>query len=129
MISGFDKSAAAAAVIAALMLVAGDRAQAQTPSFASSAPVCIYESESYSEGAYLCIRKGLMLGCTAAGGRVNWTVVADRELSNLCGGGDYRARLAPRQRYTQRRRPVEAAAAPAPASAKCFVFNGKSYCE
>ena len=127
---GFDKFAAAAAVIAVLMLVAGARAQAQTPSPASSAPVCIYESESYSEGAYLCIRKGLMLGCTAGAGRVNWTVVADRELSNLCGGGDYRARLTPRQRYAQRRRPVATAAPPpASASAKCFVFNGKSYCE
>jgi hypothetical protein len=126
---GFDKFAAAA-VVAALILVAGTRAQAQTP---SSAPVCIYQSESYSEGAFLCIRKGLMLGCTASAGKVNWTVSTDRELSNLCGSSDYRARLAPRQRYAQRRRPIEAAAvtAPAPASpaAKCFVFNGKSYCE
>ena len=127
MISGFDKSAAVA-VIVTLMLATG--ARAQTPSPASSAPVCIYESESYSEGAYLCIRKGLMLGCTAGAGRVNWTVAADRELSNLCGGGDYRARLTPRQRYAQRRRPVATAAPPpASASAKCFVFNGKSYCE
>ena len=119
----------AAFAVAALMLAAGARAQAPSP--ASPTPVCIYKSESYSEGAYLCIRKGLMLGCTAGAGKVNWSPVADRELSNLCGGGEYRARLAPRQRYAQRRRPVEAAAVrpPAPNSAKCFVFNGKSYCE
>lgn len=82
MPSGFDKSAAAAAVIVALMLAAGERAQAQTPSPTSSAPVCIYESESYSEGAFLCIRKGLMLGCTASAGKVNWTVAADPTASS-----------------------------------------------
>ena len=84
-------------VVAALTSAAVARAQAPAPPV--PAPVCIYQSESYSEGAYLCIRKGLMLGCTAGAGRVNWTVVADRELSNLCGSGDYRARVAPRQRY------------------------------
>ncbi len=118
-------------VVAALTSAAVARAQAPAPHV--PAPVCIYQSESYSEGAFLCIRKGLMLGCTANTGKVNWTVSTDRELSNLCGSSDYRARLAPRQRYAQRRRPVEAAAvmAPTPASppAKCFVFNGKSYCE
>lgn len=128
---GFDKLATAA-VIAALMFVAGERAQAQAPSVPASTPVCIYESESYSDGAYLCIRKGLMLGCASNAGKVNWSVVADRDLSRLCG--DDGTRLAPRQRYTQRRRPVEAAAAPQvsaapPVSGKCFSFNGKSYCE
>ena len=115
-------------VVAALMSAAGARAQA--PAASVSPPVCIYQSESYSEGAYLCIHKGLMLGCTANAGKVNWTVVADRELSNLCGAR-YRARLAPRQRHAQRRRPPwlpPSAPPPAPA-AKCFVFNGKSYCE
>ena len=129
---GFDKFAAAA-LVAMLMLVAGERAQAQAPSVPASAPVCIYESESYSDGAYLCIRKGLMLGCASNAGKANWSVVADRELSRHCSGDD-RTRLAPRQRYAQRRRPVEAAAAPqvsaAPqGSGKCFSFNGKSYCE
>ena len=113
-------------VVAALMSAAGARAQA--PAASASPPVCIYQSESYSEGAHLCIHKGLMLGCTANAGRVNWTVVADRELSNLCGG-EYRARLAPRHRHAQRRRAPVVAAAPPQAAAKCFVFNGKSYCE
>jgi hypothetical protein len=125
----FFRLARIAAFAVAALSAAGARAQAPSPP--SPAPVCIYKSESYSEGAFLCIRKGLMLGCTASAGKVNWTVAADRELSNLCGGGDYRARVVPRQRYVQRRRPVEAAAVTPPASpsAKCFVFNGKSYCE
>src|ERR1700709_834304 len=80
---GFDKLAAAR-LVAALMLGAGQRAQAQAPSVPASAPVCIYESESYSDGAYLCIRKGLMLGCATTAGKANWSVVADRELSRHC---------------------------------------------
>jgi Protein of unknown function (DUF1496) len=93
--------------------------------------VCVYQSRSYSEGAFICVQKSLMQSCTSDGSRMVWRVVADKDLGERC--------LAPLQsvesrKWTARRHRVarHPAAAPAPAqqaSAKCFMFNGNRYCE
>jgi Protein of unknown function (DUF1496) len=93
--------------------------------------VCLYQSRSYSEGAFICVQKSLMQSCTSDGSRLVWRVVADKDLGERC--------LAPLQsvesrKWTARRYRVarHPAAAPAPAqqaSAKCFMFNGNRYCE
>jgi hypothetical protein len=36
---------------------------------AGSGPVCLYESKAYSEGAYVCVQKSLMLTCALEGTR------------------------------------------------------------
>jgi hypothetical protein len=36
---------------------------------AVSAPVCLYANKSYSEGAFVCVQKSLMLSCVTDGGR------------------------------------------------------------
>ncbi len=93
----------------------------------SSAPLCIYASRSYSEGAYVCAQRALMLNCALDGGRAVWKPVAAPDLSRLCVASAQRA-------FAPRRAARRVVAAPiqrsAPAgSAKCFVFNGKQYCE
>src|SRR5579863_9326996 len=36
---------------------------------AGASPVCLYESKAYSEGAYVCVQKSLMLTCATEGTR------------------------------------------------------------
>jgi len=90
--------------------------------------VCVYQSRSYSEGAFICVQKSLMQSCTSDGSRLVWRIVADKDLGERC--------LAPLQsvesrKWTARRhRVARHPAAPAQqASAKCFMFNGNRYCE
>ena len=89
---------------------------------------CIYQSRSYSEGAYICVQRSLMQTCTSDGGRMVWRIVPDKELGDRCVAPLTYAE--PRRRTVRRTHAVRHAVAPAePASAKCFVFNGKRYCE
>jgi Protein of unknown function (DUF1496) len=107
----------------AMTLLASGLAQAADPA-------CVYQSRSYSEGAYICVQRSLMQTCTSDGARMVWRVIADGELNARCTAPLTFAE--PRRRLVHRARPVGHAVAPAPAepaSAKCFVFNGKRYCE
>lgn len=96
---------------------------------AQAAGVCVYESKNYSEGASICPRQSLMLSCRVEGTRMVWTIVADQDTKRLCSSPvvsrfhrrPVRARL---HREASPARPAAAAAA-----AKCFHFNGKTYCE
>jgi hypothetical protein len=95
---------------------------------AQNARVCVYDSQTYSEGAAVCVRSNLMINCGASGERMVWTIVADRDTARLCGGGEASSR------YYRRASRVAARVAPAPAkteagSSKCFAFNGRQYCE
>ena len=44
-------------------------AHAQAPS--SNAPLCVYDSKDYSDGAYICAQKSMMLNCVADGSDLN----------------------------------------------------------
>lgn len=114
-----------AMIVASIVLCAGGAA-AQT----AVPAICIYESKSYSEGAYLCVRPSLMLGCAPDNGRAVWKVIADAELSGLCRAGAAPA-YAPRR--ASRRHHWRHTASPtmprSRASARCFTFNGRNYCE
>jgi hypothetical protein len=93
----------------------------------AAGPTCLYQSRSYSEGAYICVQRSLMQTCASDGA---WRVVIDRELSDRCVAP--LAFTAPRKRIVHRARVIrQTVAAPQaePASAKCFVFNGRRYCE
>src|ERR1700731_1125449 len=48
----------------------------------NASPVCLYESKTYSEGAFVCVQKSLMLTCTADGDRVSWKPVADKDIND-----------------------------------------------
>ena len=104
-------------------------ATASLPSFlqAQTAGPCLYASKSYSEGASICLRPSLMLSCRAEGARMVWTVVTDQDISRLCSGPVV-ARFHARSVRTALRRasPPERSTA---AAAKCFQFNGRTYCE
>jgi hypothetical protein len=93
-------------------------------------PVCVYESRSYSDGALICVNRALMLSCSLDGGRASWKPVTDQKLADVCEASRARPRVveAPRPRHHRHgiRHPVRVNA---DRSAKCFVFNGKQYCE
>jgi hypothetical protein len=89
-------------------------------------PACLYQSRSYSEGAFICVQKSLMQACTSDGARLVWRIVADKDIADRC--------VTPlpsvRKRMVHRTRIARQVAAPVHQnSAKCFVFNGKRYCE
>jgi hypothetical protein len=91
-------------------------------------PVCLYESKTYSEGAFVCVQKSLILTCTADGDRVSWKPVADKDINDRCTRPTV-------QHYPERMRPpihrrhFVHRAFPYVENPKCFVFNGREYCE
>jgi len=103
---------------------------AQAESTGSAAPLCFYQGRTFSEGAFVCVQKSLMLSCATEGPRGIWRVVADRELSERCVAPTALHYLLPPHRHAHRthlaRRTIVRARA---VSAKCFSFNGKQYCE
>lgn len=104
-------------------------------SAAGPTPLCIYDGNSFSEGAHVCAQGSLVLTCSVAGDRAVWKVVTDREISRLCVTPSREA-VGPRWRRQVIRRappsvaPPEDTAAPSVGGpGKCFTFNGKRYCE
>jgi hypothetical protein len=96
----------------------------------AASPVCVYESRSYSDGALICVNRALMLSCSLDGGRASWKPVMDQKLADVCEASRARPRVVeapPRRRHRHGvRHPVRVNADRSP---KCFVFNGKQYCE
>ena len=93
-------------------------------------PVCLYDSKSYSEGAYVCAQKSLMLTCSFDGTRAIWKPVGDRDLNERCTAPttqhtprEQRPRRHWRHVMLHRIHPV------ADSAANCFMFIGKQYCE
>jgi hypothetical protein len=90
--------------------------------------VCLYQSRSYSEGAFICVQKSLMQACTSDGSRLVWRIVADKDIGDRCVTPI--PTIEARKRIVRRTRVARQVVAPTePVSAKCFVFNGKRYCE
>jgi Protein of unknown function (DUF1496) len=110
------------ALIAAVPL----RAEQQT----SAGPACLYASKAYSDGAFICVQKSLMLSCASDGTRAVWKIVADRDLSERCVAPTTLVTAPGLRRHSYRvhggRPRIEPAAG---GFAKCFHFNGKRYCE
>ena len=103
-------------------LVSGAAIFLHSPVMAAGSPVCLYNSRSFSEGAFICVQKSVMLSCASDGTRAVWKPVADQYLAATP--------------FTQARRFVHRTRAPRAqsvaadqAGAKCFTFNGKRYCE
>jgi hypothetical protein len=92
-------------------------------------PVCLYESKTYSEGAFVCVQKSLMLTCTADGGRMSWKPVTDKDVNDRCTAPivqhDPERPIHRHRRHVAVRRAFPWFGNPA----KCFVFNGRQYCE
>jgi hypothetical protein len=93
-------------------------------------PACLYDSKSYSDGALICVQKFLLLNCASDGTTATWKTVTASDLVERCVRPialAYPPLLRPHahRKYLARhgREP------PRVASAKCFGFNGKQYCE
>jgi hypothetical protein len=97
----------------------------------SSGVVCIYDDRSFSDGAHICVQKNLMMTCTVSGEKPVWTLVLDKDLSERClvPFQLHSADLNARWHHHMVRRQARADAPFARASAPCFTFNGKRYCE
>jgi hypothetical protein len=96
----------------------------------TAGPACLYNSKSFSDGAYICVQKSLMLNCSFDGTQATWKIVADRDINERCTAPmalNYPSEARP---HARRRHAVHYRTHPvAERSAKCFVFNGKQYCE
>ncbi len=113
----------ALASAAAAILVSVQPASAQSP------PVCIYDSKNYSDGAYICAQKSVMLTCQMDGAKATWKIVTDKDLNDRCIAPIVQSNITePRVRRRHYVRPVAARIFTDP-NAKCFNFNGKRYCE
>lgn len=93
MRSGFHIVRVAAAIsvfISTGALAQAQTAPAQSPPAASSppapspTPVCVYNSARFSDGAYLCAQKSMMLTCRVDGTKATWTIVTDKEINEKC---------------------------------------------
>ena len=94
----------------------------------AASSVCLYQSRSYSEGAFIFVQKSLMQACTSDGSRLVWRIVADKDIGDRCVTPI--PAIEARKRIVRRTRVARQVVAPTePVSAKCFVFNGKRYCE
>ena len=97
---------------------------------AQATAACLYQSRDYSDGAYICVQKSLMLTCSFDGARASWKIVTDRDLSERCMGPTALNAPAAIRRHVRRRHVAHRKSEPAQqASTKCFSFNGKQYCE
>ena len=105
--------------------VSAGQAQPATPSPA----VCVYESKSYSDGALICVYRKLMLSCLLDGAKASWKPVTDSGLVGVCATTGERPRVAEVPRRHRRHGVIQAARVNTDASAKCFTFAGKRYCE
>ena len=65
-------------------IIASGAAEAQSLPDQPSGQSCLYESQAYSDGAYLCVQKSLMLLCASDNGHLSWKAVGDRDLNNHC---------------------------------------------
>lgn len=102
----------------AISLASGTTARAQAT--AAQPAVCVFKSESYSEGAMVCSGR-LVLGCITEANRTIWRAVRDQDTAGVCHG---RGRITQRARLKEPQRPAASTA-----SGKCFSFNGNQYCE
>lgn len=81
-----------APLIVALALSASASAQTPAPQAPTAPPkpaalpTCTYSSKAYSDGAFVCVEKSLMLKCTVDDARAAWSVVADKDLGDKCQG-------------------------------------------
>jgi hypothetical protein len=125
--SGDDKMVRCSVLMFILMSLPGI-ALAASEERVGAAPVCLYDSNAYSDGAYICIQKFLMQVCASDGVRATWKAIADKDINDRC--------TAPmafnhpvEHRGHGRRHAIRRAGPIAERSAKCFMFNGREYCE
>lgn len=120
----FDRAFVLSIAAATMALAAPVTAHAQ------AAAVCTYQSETYSDGAYVCAQRSLMQQCAVSGTSASWKIVTDKDLNKLCLGPVVRRETSRRvAKLRPHRRAAAAAAAVVDPNAKCFQFNGKRYCE
>lgn len=116
-------------LVAMLSVPAAAQSSSEKSVLDKSAPVCVYNSKTYSDGAYVCVQKSLMLKCGADGAKATWAVVSEKDLSDRCQAPAIRGTIY-QQRARWHRRNIRREITPASdTSSKCFNFNGKRYCE
>jgi hypothetical protein len=115
----------------AVVIAIGSTASTVRGQPAPSRVVCVYDDRLFSNGAHICVQKNLMMACTVTGEKPMWTLVLDQDLSERClvPFQLHTADLNARWHHHAVRRQARVEAPLAPASARCFTFNSKRYCE
>jgi hypothetical protein len=91
---------------------------------------CLYDSKSYSDGAYICVQKSLMLTCAFDGSHGAWKIVADRDISERCVSPIALSVPPMAHPHAHRMHMIHHRTNfGGESSAKCFSFNGRQYCE
>jgi hypothetical protein len=118
------------AVLMLICLGSPGAALAASGGRAGTGQVCLYESKAYSEGAYICVQKSLMQVCSSDGTRATWKAVSDQGVNDRCTAPMTLHLPAEHRTHGLRRRAAAHRVDPvAERSAKCFMFNGRQYCE
>jgi hypothetical protein len=103
---------------------------AAEPLQSSTGSACLYDSRSYSDGAFICVQKSLMLTCSSDGARATWKIVTDRDINERCVSPIALSVPSLFHKHAHRAHMIRHSINPVgQSSAKCFSFNGKQYCE
>ena len=96
--------------------------------FKPDAAACLYENKSFSEGAFICVQKSVMLNCSSDGVRVTWKLVTEKDINDRCTIPHARAYrpASPHHAYRLHRDRVTYTAN---SPLRCFSFRDKRYCE
>src|SRR5262249_14882873 len=95
----------------------------------NASPVCLYESRTYSEGAFVCVQKSLMLTCVAENGRLLWKPAVDKDINDRCTAPTVQHYSQEPRPHAHRRHYATRRIHSLVTNSKCFVFNGREYCE
>jgi hypothetical protein len=119
------------AVMTIVCFVSATAGRGQSAPTRAATVACVYDDRSFSDGAHICIQKNLMMTCTVTGEKPVWTLVVEKELNERClvPFQLHTADVNERQHYHAVRRTQARVTPTASASAACFTFNGKRYCE
>jgi hypothetical protein len=92
--------------------------------------ICLYQSEAFSEGAFVCVQKSLMLTCVVEGAHASWKPVPNKDINDRCKA-PIAQHLAPAPRIHSHsyRYGGRLRHSLVQSQAKCFIFNGVEYCE
>jgi len=117
-----------------ILIVVGASSLAAASAAADPRPdagaVCLYGSKAYSEGAFVCVQKSLMLTCVAEGAHLSWKAAPDKDINDRCTASTVqRVAQQPRIHPHWHRYPVRLGHPLVEIPAKCFIFNGVQYCE
>lgn len=102
----------------------------QKPAATPVALTCVYNSKTYSDGAFVCVNKNLMLTCAADSSKAIWNVATDQDVHDKCARPAVHLTKAQQRAIWQRNNIRRQITRPTGSPPFCFGFDdGPLYCE